>query len=112
MRNHRTTVGERIVDERTEKGLNQSQLAQKIGIVQRTLSNYEGDKTSPNNQFWQNIASLGLDIQFILLGIRSSPEALRQIQNLHSNGGLNRQQLIETIQYLAITMHELSEKLK
>lgn len=112
MRNYKVTVGERIVDERIEKGMSQTQLAQKINIAQRTLSNYEGDKTSPNNQFWRDLASQGFDIQYILLGVRSSPETLRQIQNLHSNGGLNRQQLIETIQYLAKTMYELSEKLK
>lgn len=112
MKNHRTTVGERIADERSEKGLNQSELAEKIDVTQRTLSNYERDKTSPDNQFWQNTASLGLDIQFILLGVRTNPEKLREILAVHSNGGLTREQIIETIQYLSRTMYELSKKLE
>jgi len=54
-------VGRRIKEERKKKKLNQKELAQKIGIQNSTLSQYEHGKSEPNQEMLFKIAQ-ALDV--------------------------------------------------
>lgn len=42
------TLGEKIIELRKKKKLTQEQLAEKLGIIRQTLSNWENNTTSPD----------------------------------------------------------------
>ena len=41
------TFGEKVKAERTKLGLNQDELAEKIGVTRRVICSYENDKSRP-----------------------------------------------------------------
>lgn len=65
------TVGLRLRDERRRLGLTQKQFAQLGGVTPNTQINYEASRRSPNNAYWMTVAQLGVDIQYVLTGVRS-----------------------------------------
>jgi len=66
------SVGTRLKEERQRLGLNQAQLAQLANIARASQINYETDKRSPDNDYWQTISNAGIDVQYVLTGKRSS----------------------------------------
>ncbi|MEG0450346.1 MAG: helix-turn-helix transcriptional regulator, partial [Lysinibacillus sp.] len=51
-------VGRRIKEERKKKNINQKELAQKLGIQNSTLSQYEHGKSEPNQEMLFKIANI------------------------------------------------------
>lgn len=57
------TLGERIKARRVELGLTQAQLAEKAGVRQPTLSNWESDSASPHLVKLKTVAAaLGVSV--------------------------------------------------
>jgi transcriptional regulator with XRE-family HTH domain len=74
-------IGERLREERERLGLSQSdfaEIAQKMGVsgaTRQSQSNYEKGKQTPAVTYLAAIASSGADVQYILTGIRATPQA-------------------------------------
>ena len=51
-------IGERLADLRKDKGLRQKELADKLGVKEKTISAYENDITAPSDRVQEEIARL------------------------------------------------------
>lgn len=69
------TFGTRLKQARNKKMLTQSQVAQLIGIDYTTLSKYENDRSQPDNETVQELASLyDITIDWLFTGSSSGKE--------------------------------------
>jgi len=75
--------GQRLKEERQRLGLKQTELAQKIGITEKTISNYE---TGHFNTPLIEMARLGIDIGYLITGLPTSPECLLGLKKALENG--------------------------
>ena len=51
-------IGERLADLRKDRGLRQKELADKLGVKEKTISAYENDITAPSDRVQEEIARL------------------------------------------------------
>ena len=51
-------IGERLADLRKDNGLRQKELADKLGVKEKTISAYENDITAPSDRVQEEIARL------------------------------------------------------
>ncbi len=65
-------IGERLREERKKLGLSQEALASKIFVSGVTLKKYEGNKTYPTARELIFMHGLGMDIDYILTGVKMS----------------------------------------
>jgi len=65
------TIGERLKSERTRLGFNQTEFAAIGGVQRRAQLFYEQDERRPDAGYLQAVARLGVDVQFVVTGIRS-----------------------------------------
>ena len=96
-------IGKRLREERKRLSLTQKQLADKSGILERSISDYECDKSDPSVRNWQALAGAGVDISYVLLGIPTPFQHLNDISyklNGVKKAKLSRQEIINTIQML------------
>jgi len=61
----------RLQEERKRLGLNQTEFGTIGGVSRRTQMSYEANESSPNINYWESIAKIGADIQYILIGLHS-----------------------------------------
>lgn len=66
-----TNFNERLKEERKRLGLNQTDFAALANVGQIAQVNYENGKRNPDSKYLQAIAKAGVDVQYILTGIRS-----------------------------------------
>lgn len=66
--------GERLRIERDRKGYSQADLAEKLGIHRNTQARYERAETQPSPSYLTALRSLGIDIEFVLTGVRRTGE--------------------------------------
>lgn len=64
-------IGERIRIERDRLKFNQTEFGNLGGVLVSTQSKYEGNKRKPDSDYLVNVAKIGVDIQFVLTGVRS-----------------------------------------
>lgn len=62
------TIGSRLRDERARLRLSQTDLASAVGITKNTQLNYEKDERVPDAGYLVAVASLGVDVHFVLFG--------------------------------------------
>ena len=62
------SIGQRLREERKRLSLTQAELGKTGHVTRESQRNYEMDKRSPNNIYWQAMAKLGIDIQYVLTG--------------------------------------------
>ena len=94
-------------------------MAEKAGILERSISNYECDKSDPSIPNWQALAHAGIDVPFVL-GIPSSPECLEQAvsilnsreENLRDEILKQKNQLLERVRKLLEKTNQLLEQLQ
>jgi len=62
------TFGEKVKAERTKLGLNQDELAAKIGVTRRVICSYENDKSRPRglDRYKKLAEALNLNINYLL----------------------------------------------
>jgi transcriptional regulator with XRE-family HTH domain len=65
------SIHERIKNERNRLELNQGDFAEKAGVKRRAQAHYESGERCPDGLYLAAIASIGVDVQFILTGRRS-----------------------------------------
>jgi len=61
----------RLQEERKRLGLNQTEFGAIGGVSRRTQLSYEANESSPNIKYWESIAKIGADVQYILTGLHS-----------------------------------------
>ena len=67
-------IGARLRELRSQTGLTQDQLAEKLGVSKRTQGNYESGASDPTASYLSMAASqLGFDVPYILNGVRTTP---------------------------------------
>lgn len=64
------TLAERLRSERKRLRLSQAQLAERVGIRANAQGLYETSVRSPRADYLGRLATLGMDVQFIILGMR------------------------------------------
>ncbi|CAJ3422010.1 transcriptional regulator [Burkholderia pseudomallei] len=69
------TIGSRLREERLRLGLSQDEFAAVGGVLRRAQSNYESDDRSPDAKYLSAIAELGVDLLYVLKGLRQAPSA-------------------------------------
>lgn len=66
------TIGNRIKDERERLKMNQEKFALHGGVSLRSQQMYERDKTEPAAGYFVSIAKIGVDVNYILTGVKIS----------------------------------------
>jgi transcriptional regulator with XRE-family HTH domain len=65
-------IGVRLSEERTRLGYSQADICGSCGISKRSYIHYESGDRSPDAEFLGAASKIGMDIQFIVIGIRSA----------------------------------------
>lgn len=79
------TFGARLKKARNRKQLTQEQVAKRLGIDFTTISKYENDKSQPDNEILQKLASLyDISVDWLLSGNNKREE--ERINRLIING--------------------------
>lgn len=66
------SVGSRLKEERQRLGYQtQEEFAEIAGVVRVTQSNYELDKRSPDNDYWQAVSRVGVNVGYVLTGSKA-----------------------------------------
>jgi len=63
------TIGDRLKEERSRLGLSQTDLGASGGVGKTTQINYEKGAGSPDAKYLAAVASLGIDILYVVTGI-------------------------------------------
>lgn len=69
--NQMNSIGMRLREERARLSLSQTEMGELAGITKNTQMLYESDKRSPKSDYLAAIASAGVDIAYVVTGIRS-----------------------------------------
>lgn len=64
--------GERLREERKRTGLNQADFAKAGGVHRNSQTEYETGKTPPNADYLSAVAELGVDVRYLLTGVRTT----------------------------------------
>lgn len=63
-------IGDRLKEERTRLGLNQTEFASMAGVQKNAQSNYEKGDRNPDAAYLAAIATAGVDVLYIITGNR------------------------------------------
>jgi len=66
-----TTIGQRLTEERKQLNMNQTQFGELGGVKTNAQGNYENDSRTPDAEYLAAIADHGVDINYIVTGIRT-----------------------------------------
>ena len=66
----------RLKEERKRLGLQQKELAEKMGTSENTQVRYESGRTSPDIEYVMGLQSHGFDVAYLMTGVRSVPSEL------------------------------------
>lgn len=72
----RQEIGVRLLEERSRLGLSQQGLADAIGGSRLSVSNYENGRSSPAAETLAAMEAAGVDVRFVLTGLRSAPSGI------------------------------------
>lgn len=67
------SVGQRLRQERERLGLSQEALGQAGGVLKRSVIYYERDDRSPDAKFFAAVAEAGVDVAYVITGVRTVP---------------------------------------
>lgn len=109
------TFGEKVKNERNRLGLNQDELAKKIGVTRRVISSYENDSSRPRGtERYKKLAeALGVNINYLLSedeafiadvednyghrGAKQAKELLAEVTGLFAGGEMADEDLREMV---------------
>lgn len=69
--NESLLIGDRLREERKRLGLNQTEFGETGGVKLFTQSHYETGKRMPNGEYLANVAAIGVDVQYVLTGVKA-----------------------------------------
>lgn len=80
------TIGERLREERERLKLTQPAIAEAAGTTKQTQHAYETNRTPPKASYLSKVASLGIDVAYVVTGERlentaSTPTELAYLRN-------------------------------
>jgi transcriptional regulator with XRE-family HTH domain len=70
-------LGERLRAARIGRGMSQEEFARLACVSRRAQVNYESDERTPETGYLAALLANGIDVPYILTGIRSDPDALQ-----------------------------------
>ena len=109
------TFGEKVRNERNRLGLNQDELAKKIGVTRRVISSYENDSSRPRGtERYKKLAeALGVNINYLLSedeafiadvednyghrGAKQAKELLAEVTGLFAGGEMADEDMREMV---------------
>lgn len=109
------TFGEKVKTERNRLGLNQDELAKKIGVTRRVISSYENDSSRPRGtERYKKLAeALGVNINYLLSedeafiadvednyghrGAKQAKELLAEVTGLFAGGEMADEDMREMV---------------
>lgn len=109
------TFGEKVKNERNRLGLNQDELAKKIGVTRRVISSYENDSSRPRGtERYKKLAeALGVNINYLLSedeafiadvednyghrGAKQAKELLEEVTGLFAGGEMADEDMREMV---------------
>lgn len=109
------TFGEKVKNERNRLGLNQDELAKKIGVTRRIISSYENDSSRPRGtERYKKLAeALGVNINYLLSedeafiadvednyghrGAKQAKELLAEVTGLFAGGEMADEDMREMV---------------
>lgn len=109
------TFGEKVKNERNRLGLNQDELAKKIGVTRRVISSYENDSSRPRgSERYKKLAeALGVNINYLLSedeafiadvednyghrGAKQAKELLAEVTGLFAGGEMADEDMREMV---------------
>lgn len=109
------TFGEKVKNERNRHGLNQDELAKKIGVTRRVISSYENDSSRPRGtERYKKLAeALGVNINYLLSedeafiadvednyghrGAKQAKELLAEVTGLFAGGEMADEDMREMV---------------
>lgn len=68
-------AGERLREERDRLGLNQTDFGTQAGVSRGTQKAYELESSSPDIRYLMTLQTMGVDVNYVLTGVRISAEA-------------------------------------
>lgn len=68
-------MGQRLKEERERLGMTQPDFAAKGGVTKVSQYNYESGRRAPDGAYLAAVAAIGVDVQYIITGQRSSASA-------------------------------------
>jgi transcriptional regulator with XRE-family HTH domain len=71
MKDNKNSLGNRLAEERGRLGLTQQDLAKTSDSTRESVGKYERDVNVPGGEALKAFARLGMDVQYILTGVRS-----------------------------------------
>jgi transcriptional regulator with XRE-family HTH domain len=74
------SFGQRLRAERKRLGLTQACFADVAGVSKSGLVKWEKDSSRPNAAHLVSYAAAGVDVMFLLTGLRGSPEQIEQVR--------------------------------
>lgn len=79
-----STIGKRLRSERERIGLTQTAFGAIGGVKKQAQLKYENDTSSPSANYLAEVAKVGVDVQFVLLGVNSNQPINQEEQELLS----------------------------
>jgi transcriptional regulator with XRE-family HTH domain len=73
-------MGQRLKEERKRLGKTQAELAEAGGVRRLSQMQYENETTPPSTRYLSGIAAVGVDLAYLLLGLRMKASPLSQDQ--------------------------------
>ncbi|KPZ10703.1 Regulatory protein [Pseudomonas syringae pv. spinaceae] len=67
------SAGECLREERNRLGLKQEEMAEIGGVTRNTQGSYERNERRPDTGYLKALHSIGLDVLYVVTGIRSAP---------------------------------------
>ena len=127
------TFGEKVKNERNRLGLNQDELAKKIGVTRRVISSYENDSSRPRGtERYKKLAeALGVNINYLLSedeafiadvednyghrGAKQAKELLAEVTGLFAGGEMadeDMREMVDAIQEAYLIAKKNNKKYK
>lgn len=80
--------GRRLEAIRTSRSLTQDVIAKQLGVSKRSYCAYEAGETAPNAKFLAALAAMGVDIAYVLTGMRATTYAALAAVNAGTKAGV------------------------
>lgn len=77
-----STIGVRLREERERLGMAQPAFAAQGGVQKRAQINYESDGRQPDAAYLAAVATIGVDVQYVVTGVHSSAALAADEQEL------------------------------
>ena len=103
-------LGERITDLRKDKGLLQKDLAILLLVSVHTISNYENNKTEPDDEMKIMIADFfNVSVEY-LLGTTNNPTPLQNTNQINISKALPKEAVLEINQFIKYIESKYNDK--